>query len=146
MENASKALLIAGAILIVLVIIGIAIAFISKTEIFTEMFSDNLSEQEIANHNAIFSIYDGKISGTQLITLLTTAEANNVKSNIKVFVDYHAGAQYYCISNGNLDPAWMGLDVDAGTIISDVQKNRMYEVKLKYNGKGIIDEIEVDMI
>lgn len=129
MENASKALLIAGAILIVLIIIGIAIAFISKTEVFTKMFSDNLSEEEIANHNAIFSIYDGQISGTQVNTLLSTAEANNAKSNIKININ---------TPYGNIPTT------DAGTIISSVNKTIIYTARIIYNGEGIIERIEIN--
>lgn len=129
MENASKALLIAGAILIILIIIGIAIAFISKTEVFTKMFSDNLSEEEIANHNAIFSIYDGQISGTQVNTLLSTAEANNAKSNIKININ---------TPYGNIPTT------DAGTIISSVNKTIIYTARIIYNGEGIIEKIEIN--
>ena len=130
MENASKALLIAGAILIVLIIIGIAVAFISKTQIFTDIFSNNLSEEEIANHNAIFSVYDGQISGTQLNTLLSTAEANNAKSNIKININ---------TPYGNIPTT------DAGTIISLVDKTSIYTARIIYNGEGLIETIIISI-
>ena len=129
MENASKALLIAGAILIVLIIIGIALIFVVKSQILADIFSNNLSEEEIANHNAIFSIYDGPISGTQVNTLLSTAEANNAKSNIKININ---------TPYGNIPTT------DAGTIISSVNKTIIYTARIIYNGEGIIERIEIN--
>ena len=80
MENASKALIIAGSILVSIVIITLGVAIVSNvTE--TIQKNSNLSEQEIATYNEPFNAYLGTRSGTQVKNLLS-AVVNHNNANI----------------------------------------------------------------
>lgn len=60
MENASKALLIAGAILLVMIIIGLAVIVVFRSEILSKWFSEELDVASIQVHNNQFMKYEGK--------------------------------------------------------------------------------------
>lgn len=61
MENASKALIIAGAILLSIAIIGIGMAVFQMAS--GTISSANMSAQEIEAYNSEFSKYEGKVNG-----------------------------------------------------------------------------------
>lgn len=82
MENASKALIIAGAILLAIVIISLGLIVVNNTRNVTD--NTNLSEQEIQAFNAKFTPYEGeKISGTKVKALLQTAISSNASNSDK---------------------------------------------------------------
>lgn len=83
MENASKALIIAGAILLAIVIISLGLIVVNNTRNVTD--NTNLSEQEIQAFNAKFTPYEGeKISGTKVKALLQTAISSNASNSDKI--------------------------------------------------------------
>jgi len=75
MENASKALIIAGAILLSLLIIALGIRVYNKAS--SSSSNVNLTAQEISTHNARFEAYNGKQSGNQVIKLCNMIAMNN---------------------------------------------------------------------
>ena len=75
MENASKALIIAGAILLSILIIGLGVAVFNNAN--STSGKADLSVQEIAAHNAQFEAYDGRIKGQQVKTLVNMINKNN---------------------------------------------------------------------
>lgn len=76
MENASKALIIAGAILLSILIIGLGM-FIYR-QAAGVMNNTGLDELEVDKHNEGFTQYEGtKVSGTQVKALVKKIEANN---------------------------------------------------------------------
>ena len=81
MENASKALIIAGAILISIVIITLGVMIVNNVR-NTISENSNLSAQEIASYNAEFEAYEGNYrSGSQVKALVNAVNAhNNVNS------------------------------------------------------------------
>lgn len=82
MENASKALIIAGAILLAIVIISLGLIVVNNTRNVTD--NTNLSEQEIQAFNAKFTPYEGeKISGIKVKALLQTAISSNASNSDK---------------------------------------------------------------
>ena len=85
MENASKALIIAGAILLAIVIISLGLIVVNNTRGVAD--SANLSEQEIQAFNAKFTPYEGSNkTGTQVKTLLQTVIAANNASGKSVSI------------------------------------------------------------
>ena len=84
MENASKALIIAGSILLAILIIGLGV-FIYNNASNTIGGSANLNQMEIAKHNGQFDQYINKsISGASAKSLLKAIEANNYNGEIPV--------------------------------------------------------------
>lgn len=75
MENASKALIIAGAILLSILIIGLGMAVYNNASSTTG--KSDLSSQEISAHNSTFEAYEGRIKGSQVKALINAVEKNN---------------------------------------------------------------------
>jgi hypothetical protein len=75
MENASKALIIAGAILLSILIIGLGMTVYNNASSATG--SANLDAQEISAHNSQFLAYEGRQKGTQVKALISAIKANN---------------------------------------------------------------------
>lgn len=75
MENASKALIIAGAILLSILIIGLGM-FI-YTQAAGAMGNANLDPQKVAAYNTQFEQYEGTQSGTQARALYNLIRSHN---------------------------------------------------------------------
>lgn len=91
MENASKALIIAGSILIAIMIISLGIYIFKQYSSFAKENAD-LSEQEISAFNSKITAYLGEgISGSQVNALLQYCLANNMSAQ-------QSGETYKCIT------------------------------------------------
>lgn len=76
MENASKALIIAGAILISILIVGLGVIIYNNVSGIAQ--SGTLDAQEITAHNSPFEGYMGEhVSGSNVRALLAQVTANN---------------------------------------------------------------------
>jgi len=114
MENASKALFIAGAILLALLIIGLGV-FIYTNASTTVSGAANMDQLEVARFNGQFEPYINKeISGTTAKSLIKTIESSNFASE----------PQVYC----------------AGATQRDVKKAHTYETLVEYD-HGVITQI-----
>lgn len=126
MENATKALLIAAAVLVALLIISLAVAIYRQAS--EKVNSINMSGQEIQAFNDQFLKYDGTGKrGTEVNALLKTALNNNLAERTE---------------NGGQDTAKCveitgagGIDVDAGTI-TKVEASRVYNITVAQDGEG----------
>ena len=79
MENASKALIIAGAILLSILIIGLGMFVYQQAA--GAMSGANLDPQKVSAFNSQFEQYEGTVSGTEaraLYTLIRTHNNGNV--------------------------------------------------------------------
>ena len=76
MENASKALLIAGAILLCILIIAIGMFIYNSAQSTITESLNSMSTQEIEAFNNQFSTYEGLQDGTQLKSLMVKLIAN----------------------------------------------------------------------
>ena len=86
MENASKALIIAGAILLAILIIALGVFIFNKAKSATNM--DDLTNQQVAAHNSTFQNYEGTINGTQAKALIDEIRNNNqtMPSDAKIYL------------------------------------------------------------
>ena len=76
MENASKALIIAGAILLSIAIIGVGMyVFTSVSDTIKK--ASNMSDQEIDAYNSTFEDYEGVQSGSQAKALCDKVRGHN---------------------------------------------------------------------
>lgn len=144
MENASKALIMAGAILVAILIISLGILvfnnFGSKAKEMT-----NMDEQEISAFNSKITPYLGNsISGSQVNALIQYVISNNlscVKSGqthkaIKITYPTNTAGIYYS-----------GTSVTYGNNIKRVETgaSKFYKVKASgYSDDGLINYIEVN--
>jgi len=75
MENASKALIIAGAILLSIAIIGIGMSVFNQAS--ETVNKSNMEGQVLEQFNAQFESYEGSIKGSNLKSLYSKVIANN---------------------------------------------------------------------
>ena len=84
MENASKALIIAGAILISILLITVGIILVNSGRDVTEQGKTSMQSQKIQIFNSQFTPYEGKIKGAQVIELINLTIANNAADSDKM--------------------------------------------------------------
>ncbi len=77
MENASKALLIAGAILICIVLISVGMMIVSSATDVVDSSSDTTKQQAVQAFNSTFNNYQGTQKGSAIKTLLETISTSN---------------------------------------------------------------------
>ena len=76
MENASKALIIAGAILLAIAIIGVGMYVFNNASDSVE--GSDLSEEEVIAYNGDFDPYAGEVRGSNVKTLIDTVNNHNL--------------------------------------------------------------------
>jgi len=82
MENASKALLIAGAILIVIILIGIGVAVINSTSNIQDQAGSSADSMAAQTFNAQFTVYEGTgKSASQINSLRSVVNASNANND-----------------------------------------------------------------
>lgn len=81
MENASKALLIAGAVLIVIVLISVGMAIVGSATSVTDQVGDTTATQTVTAFNKAFDSYAGSQRGSAVKTLLQTISTSNATNS-----------------------------------------------------------------
>lgn len=84
MENASKALLIAASLLIVILLIAMGMKVFNSTAGTTDNVETTMNATEIATFNSKFTAYAGTKSLSQVKALANVVIANNATSDNKV--------------------------------------------------------------
>ena len=77
MENASKALIIAGAILIAILLISIGIILINSGRDVTSTGTAGMNSQKIQTFNSQFTVYEGTRKGSEVKSLINVVNASN---------------------------------------------------------------------
>lgn len=86
MENASKALIMAGSILIALLVIGIATFVYGKFTDVQQTITDVDEEEKAVNYNKSFEEYNRTIYGSELLSLANLQQDyNEIRVNLKGF-------------------------------------------------------------
>ena len=132
MENASKALIIAGAILLSILLISLGIMIFSQAQ--DTVTNSGMSEADITAFNNKFLKYEGNIKGTVVKSMIQEVLASNSdsgsKDNVKVKIN--------------------GLDTTTGTGSSQktistnaIKNNNTYTVEMEYATDGRINNIKI---
>ena len=88
MENASKALIIAGAILISILIIGLCVFIYQQAQ--STVSKANLNSQEAQAQNQQFDNYFGdKVSAQEVKQLCTTVRSNNITGEGNAIITHY---------------------------------------------------------
>lgn len=77
MENASKALIIAGAILISILLISIGIILINSGRDVTETGTAGMTSQAVQTFNAQFTPYEGVKKGSEIRAIKNVVKSSN---------------------------------------------------------------------
>ena len=141
MENASKALIIAGAILLAILIIGLGI-FIYRQEANT-VSDTGMDQLAIQQFNAQFTQYDSKtVSGGSARALYDTVVNNNNTDTEKRFVSLNLVAK---TADGTKNIVLA--DTDASKVDgskSDIKASAKYKVKIEPDTKtGLTNKITI---
>lgn len=132
MENASKALLIAGAIIVVLVIIAIGMLILNSTTGIFNRATSAMSDKEKTLFNQTFTMYEGEINGSQLKALIQEVITNNNNdNNQKVTINGFEPTRtnYYGGSEEGINP---------------VQRAATYKVEINLYDAGLVKDINVE--
>jgi type II secretory pathway pseudopilin PulG len=123
MENASKALLIAGAILVVIVLISVGMLIVNSTQDVTEQAGSTATSQAIQAFNQQFTQYQGTQKGSTIKTLYQSYQASNA-ANSEHPVTWATG----------------GSNI---SVMSTVNNSKKYKVQLGYGSDGYVNSITV---
>lgn len=153
MENASKALIIAGAILLSILIIALGIYVFNMAK--GSFDGNQLSEMEKSTFNQQFSIYEGKQAGSTIKNLIDKIIAN---------ASTNSGAQdrlptiQYTQGNGSVASGTYAFNVqitsgtdnsvndcinDMNTLRTSISDKHIYNVSYTMNTDGLVDNITI---
>ena len=133
MENASKALIIAGAILVSIALISVGMFVMTRTSDVTDQVGDLTTQQAAQTFNANFERYTGAQKGSSVKQLLSSIASNNQTN----------GAQHkISVKTPNIATA----TEDATNIMADLSNytnSTTYTVKITKMTNGYISEITI---
>lgn len=145
MENASKALLIAGSVLIVILLIAFGVRIFNSTGDVGDQVDGTMQTTEVTMFNNKFLPYIGKNkSKNDALTLTNLIIASNSTNNIKIRLGYNikntSGSYSYDTSyatTANVQSLCMQR-------ISECDASKKFTIQIKgYTAKGYIEEIYI---
>ena len=152
MENASKALIIAGSILLSILIIALGMYIFSSSSSTSDV--SVLSETEIQTFNAKFEKYKGEQLGSSVDSLISALRSNatsnrgtsekipNVNFTPSNGTPIPATGQIVLNSEGENDT--LSAYTTALTNMSNaIERSHRYTVTMEYSNDGLINEIEI---
>lgn len=128
MENASNALLMAGAVLIGVLILSAGVYLFTQFSSTSHQISEQLTASQISQFNSQFTKYDGRkdITAHTIVSICNLAKQNN--------------EQYYESSGSNSDPYYIQVILNnAGTY-----SNNNFEKVLEGTYQGFMQENYID--
>lgn len=144
MENASKALIIAGAILISIMIVSLGVLIFSRMSETAKQMA-NMDEQEIAAFNSKITPYLGEsISGSQVNALIQYVISNDLAciqsgETIKaITIKYPGNADPGISVNGSGE-----LNYGSGQKRVETGAGKYYIVSGTYDSNGLLTNIQV---
>ena len=141
MENASKALLIAGAILIAILLIAIGMMVFNSASGVIDTASSSMTDQEKSIHNKKFTVYQGQKSGSVVKQLLSEVKTNNADGHspkVKTVLDAASKTEA-----GKESSTEDGSSQIGETSIINV---KTYNITTNTDGNGVVRAIYVDEV
>jgi len=135
MENASKALIIAGAILLSILIISLGIVVVNNTR--TTIDKANVSQQEVQTFNSRFEAYVGNDkSASDVRALVSLVISSNGAENT------NKTNHFISCTNGDLPSAGPGTTTKPTVKMpTDLVAGSKYTITVGYDSNGYIDKI-----
>lgn len=133
MENASKALIIAGAILLAILIISLGIMIYNQAAGVAN--GDAINQVDISSFNTQFTQYAGEhVRGAQVNSLIETIRNNNITYQD----DDSRQVKLTCSDIGV-----SGQAIDASTTLKKVSTGKTYKVECGLNSAGYVDSVTI---
>ena len=96
MENASKAIIMAGGLLIAMITISMFYYAFGRTSDMAGNLEDNTDQKELVAFNTGFLAYDKKLMyGADILSVLNKAVDNNKKYEVETYDENNVYADYY---------------------------------------------------
>lgn len=136
MENASKALIIAGAILLAILLITLGIYIFQQAQ--STVNNSGMSQAEIQTFNSQFTKYEGtKIKGSSVKSLIQEVNVNNSQDE--------SNEHQIIITGGVAKASASGSSTGSNQYLTnDVKNTKTYTVKITEYGKnGRIYKIDI---
>ena len=145
MENASKALIIAGAILLSIAIIGIGMYIYTTAQ--QTIQSANMSQQEITAYNSTFVKYEGTQSGSNVKALLQTVRSHNAANaddtSKQIIVKSTSSSTETTVPTKE-DKSAGSNDTVITSASNDILAGYRYKVSFGYSKNGLINSILIN--
>lgn len=146
MENASKALIIAGAILISIVLIGVGVLIVGNAQGIFGQGSTQMSQMEIQAFNEPFMAFEGKQSGSNVRSLIqkigthNTTYADDDEKQIKLTITATGYKGETAVTEQKISMN------DVSVIKSGIGAGSSYKVVLVYHddNSGLLEEIKIE--
>ena len=143
MENASKALIIAGAILLSIAMIGIGMAVFQMAS--STINQANMSGQEIDAYNAEFIKYQGKINGATAKALCGVIRTHNM-TNDDVSKQIVLDTKTKCTGATIEDTTPGSTSQEITTMQNSLNAGTRYEVEFDYTSTSLIKKISITKV
>ncbi len=136
MENATKALLIAAAVLVAILIISFGLVIYNKSTTATD--SADLTATQIQAQNEKFAKYEGENQrGSVVNALLETALTNNTTATSD-------GAKVNVYMGSGTSSLLVG--TTSTSISSKANTSKLYNIKCSRNKSGVINQINIEQV
>lgn len=148
MENSSKALIIAGAIIIGVLIIAVAMFVYNSSSLTINEYMTVMSTSEIEAYNVEYTMYDGEQTGTNIKALL-----RKIISKVNLNKDETTqipGVYFENFKDGKKINSGLPKNGDSSdyleklqAIQSSVDTKHKYWIEVNYQTNGLIDYINI---
>ena len=139
MENASKALIIAGAILLSILIIGLGMFIYQQAQ--GAMSGANLDPQKANAYNQEFKNYEGTISGSNARALYEAIASHN-----RINIDDYSQQITLTISSTDLTNTIFEPTANATMDTNTLKAGQTYYVTFPYNKSGYITKCNIKQV
>lgn len=150
MENASKALLIAGAILLAILIIAIGMFIYNSAQATVNDSMTSLSTQEIDAFNNQFVSYEQEQTGSNVKALIGRLIANSntyIDESAKVpnviYTAGQSGGNINYTQSDSVDGDNSGYVASLGTLRNGIENKHKYWIEFTYGSSGIITDVTI---
>ena len=141
MENASKALIIAGAILLAILLITLGIYIFQQAQ--STVNNSGMSQAEIQSFNSQFTKYEGKIKGSAVKSLIQEVNVNNSQDESNEHQITIKGKTTGTGANATTDIPLASKSSNK-YLTKGIVNTQTYEVKITdYAGNGRVSEITI---
>ena len=140
MENASKALIIAGAILLSILIIGLGMLIFNQAK--DAMSNTGMDKQKIDAYNSEFEAYVGtNVNGTRVRSLIDTIRTHNISTQDDETLEIKLTVQ----NNGNGNITQKSAANDLNNAKTNIKAGKTYSVSVNYDSTtGYINLVTID--
>lgn len=144
MENATKGLLIAAAVLVALLVIGIGLIVLDQGDAILDEGSQQVDQMAVSTFNSAFESYENKQAGSKVISLLTKINTNNLKAKndetiaergISVVTDVATGLDF------TVSDEYVSSQITA--IKQSINSGKTYYVAFDYAVTGFINKVAI---